>query len=277
MNEQAYASLNQTTIQAVLDHCKEYRNTIVEPVSYNKTLHETLEVLRAKKLTAIPVKKLEIIGIVSIADILNFILFSKKSDNVPIESMLGATEESSTNFILSADTTIYVLIQLFTGQDYHHRALIKDEAGEINMITQSDLMSFIYKNFKESFNLPITRACRLYVRNPQLADPIGESNVESPAVKKVITVQSSTSALDTFSDLELLNVADVHVLSKNILDFFNTKRALSTCTREDDVNTAVKMMLGNEKDRIWVVDELKPVDIVTVTDILCLMRPNINL
>ncbi|KAJ3253846.1 hypothetical protein HK103_007707, partial [Boothiomyces macroporosus] len=256
----AYASLNKTTIQAVLDHCKEYRNTVVEPVDYNKTLHETLAILRTRKLTAIPVKKLEIIGIVSIADILNFILFSNKSDNVPIESILGVTEESSTNFILSADTTIYVLIQLFTGQDYHHRALIKDEAGVINMILQSDLMSFIYKNFRELFDLPVTRACRLYVRNPQLADPIGETTSESPAVKKVLTVPNTKTALETFkfmyemhigsvaivnqqdeivescslSDLEVLNVADVHLLSKNIMDFFNLKRLLAACSKEDD-------------------------------------------
>ncbi|KAJ3270744.1 hypothetical protein HDV01_007436 [Terramyces sp. JEL0728] len=302
MNQQAYDSLNKTTIQAVIDHCRSHKNTIVEPIAHDKTLHETLEILQSKRITAIPVKKLEIIGIVSIADILNFILFGNKSDQVPIESILGVTVESSTNFILSGDTTIYVLIQLFTGQDYHHRALIKDETGVINMISQSDLMNFIHKNFKDLFQIPITRACRLYVRNPQLADPIGEAVARSPAIKQVLTVPDTNTALQTFkymyemnigsvaivnrenhivescsiSDLEVLNVADVQLLSKNIVDFFQKKRNLATSFKGDLVEKAVHMMLELGRDRIWVVEDLKPVDILTVTDVLCLLRPNIK-
>lgn len=64
----------------------------------------------------------------------------------------------------------------------------------------------------------------------------------------IVNQQNEIVESCSLSDLEVLNVADVHLLSKNIMDFFNLKRLLATCSKEDDVNYAVKMVSSIDID-----------------------------
>lgn len=227
------------------------------------------------------------IGLVSAVDLLNFVGSSgriESSLSANVVSAIGSTNESLSLWSEPLSRPLHVAMEQFC-KGCHH-ALAIDEHQLPKMLSQTDIIRYIYNN-RNSEMLHVNQVLDL-----RLSDI---SQVEAVTVSSDTTIQDALPLLLQFGALPVLDANHGNLISSvsasdlrgtssaiaaniypmTVLDFLFAKHGKIVepivLNAQQTVGHAVQTMLSNRIHRVWVLSSEKKLTVISYTDVMRIM------
>jgi CBS domain-containing protein len=308
-------------LQAKIHHLIASKEALID-VSASTPIVEVLSLLEQKQILSVPVfdapdswvdadraeivvKNKQYIGIISVLDLVVYIFRNSSETNPsedasvlarPVSSAIGSTEESLSVWIESTNV-LDAMEQFSKGA---HRALVlpaADSSNEVKLLTQTDVVSFLFKiksnsaSLERIFNSKLSDLRRPNCKKDVVSVPISEGLIQALRVLLESKVYGVAVVDDEGKLASVLSVSDLRdvvasrlpsMRSVSVNDFLRQTElrsfdeALSTpftCTRDDRLKDIVEAMLQFRFHRVWLVNDAEqPTDVLTLTDIIYIVR-----
>jgi CBS domain-containing protein len=293
------------TIAAVLDS----RGPV--PALVTATDDESVEAILARldqhKILAVPVRRKEtgeFRSFLSITDLCTFIAFRSydpahpdstahfvKETNLkePLTSVIGLTEEDQSLWTFKPDEPLGKAIEFFSKGV--HRALVELGAGEYTVLTQTDVVKFLYANSDKLGEVMGKTVKDLHLVQGEVKT-ISHTATALEGFRKM-TINSLTSIcilgddevsmLDTLSqsDLKGIKTSNLRTVLQPVMTFLRGVRRFEsevhTPTAAVGADTTLYLTIGKllaaKLHRIWVCDGSKPIGVISLSDICCKFSP----
>jgi len=278
-------------------------------VNSTESVRDAVQMLRDNNILSVPVwddEEKSFIWFLSILDVLRFCMtdgLREDSSKAPYEfllkDMIPALGEDEAGLV----QTVYQHTNLSSVMEWFtlgvHRVLVQNAQGTTDkpsgsIVSQSDVVRFLLHHDKD-----LSADADRTLEEHGLLD----ADVPSIGPKKLITIDSSKTALEGFqmlftartsavgvvdsdnkllgnlsaSDLRGVKSGEVEqLLSLPIADFLQSQSRvpLTTCSPSSTLRQVIRLLVENRIHRVWVVDaENHVVGLITLTDILCKFAP----
>jgi len=291
--------LQTTTVADLIRYDTKYSDLVY--VITTTTIQECLSLLMVKDIISVPIfdeKEKNFVGIIDVFQITSFFAFSGLSENPDFHNFHNSGNLRE-NF--SPDLTVPVvdvvtpdLCFLESSTPFKEtlewlaqgtrRILVSQENGTHVLITQTDLIRYLYKNIEKFGDIK------------EATLELGE-NQKIQFLKKVSTVTTDGTALRAFQimhvkDTEVIAVVDslgslvadvsganlrgftkekLNTLFFPVLEFLDSQGSRNepvSCSQNDTIQTVMELMIKQHVHFIWIVDKnKKPEGVVSMTDI----------
>jgi len=264
------------------------------------TLQTGLERLHTNNILSLPVLNDEskIAGIVSVLDIASFIgsqldASCSKRDilKIPLSSVVACHLEGRALHVFKPTEKIEDLFPYF-GSGVH-RVLVEHAEGYSNL-SQTDVLEYLWKHPEpccvhlqnktlEELGLHKKRVISVDATIPAITaiQKLSETNVSALAI---IDEDGKLVANLSASDLRGLSSQHVDRLALNVLEFLekpcqegatHLKEPISVCPKTK-FGDCISKMVQEHVHRVWVMEEQKPVGIVSMSDVFTVIGANLG-
>lgn len=288
--------LHKTTIH---DLVRERKIKKLVTFQDDKKLFDCLELLASNDILSAPVVSHEnkFLGFVDVIDIANYVLqtltgstpvidrtsFEKITStffNTNIYHLLNSSDANSSLFASSRTTVPQLFLMFQTCQNHPQRIALIDPKGDLNMVTQTDLIVFIYKHRKSLGRilhqtvdeLKIAKACILVRSSASLVDALASLHSHRISGLALVDEFGRFSGNFSASDLRSIRPFIFANLSWTIKDFLSRSSKPHDpviCDFESTLEEILKLMITNKVHRVYVLNNnQQPVGVITMQNII---------
>jgi len=267
-------------------------------LSTNETISATLETLSQQDIQCVVlVDEQGVKGLVSVYDIMTWICFgcfdlssppTELEPNRSLESPIGDIcqifhEETNKVWKFNANSPIKSLIDPFCLGV--HRGLVEMPNEMFRLVTQTDLIKFIYAN-RNSFDILqktveqlgfAGRSSSIVSMKESESALVGFRRMEMEKVFALPILDESGSIVGNLSasDVRGLNTKEISKVLLPVNEFLavmNITQQPVTCTAATSLGQVLETLIGKHIHRIWVVEGSQPINVITLSSILYLFR-----
>jgi CBS-domain-containing membrane protein len=276
--------------------------TITISASYDESIESVLHKLQKHDLLSLPVydKENEIIGLVSVLDIMTYISWGKyfRSEDVTDEevtmfrhlshtvgTLLEQNKGAENVWVYPPETRINDILEPYSKGV--HRVLIpqKDTEGKVvhRVLSQTDIVKYLYSN-KHLFSSLLTETIAGLQLGTYSVISVTSDTIALDAFKKMSQQKLSAVAIVdkenaklvgnlSASDLRGLNAQKLPSIIRYVGNFLVAQHGYVkmplTVTPQNTLEDVITILLEKRVHRVWIVDESrKPTGVITMTDVL---------
>jgi CBS domain-containing protein len=277
-------------------------------VSKDAPIKEVLALMANYHVLSIPLKDGEkYTAIVDLLEIMTYVGFasyfkgpdgtakpdlSKLNLSLPVEEVVGLSEEGKTLWVRKASEPLPGVLELLSKGV--HRLLVEHEDKSMKLLTQTDVVRFLVARQDRA---AVREMCEQTLQNARLVDVSGG--------KPPVSCTPEWSALDAFRKLYISDVSAVAVVNdkgdlvgnvsatdvrglraesietvnKPVLEYLklhsggHLMHPITADPSRSTVGTVMAQMVAGRVHRVWVTEHLKPIGVVSMTDIMSKFSP----
>nr|CAG8600189.1 10_t:CDS:2 [Entrophospora candida]CAG8601929.1 1041_t:CDS:2 [Entrophospora candida] len=237
------------------------------------TVRSALKTMADNNITSLPIYSHvseEIVNIVNLVDILNYIIKEAVADeklptSINSERIINLDKPIEIVMTLDSDRESYRIFKSDANEGLHdtltafskgvHRSLVIDYTGKINpyILTQTDIIKYVYKHPESvpdiDFNLSL-KSLGLFSEDKK---------------EEVVVGYVNETALNVYRRMAFKNLIGIPILLPNSENILNPK----TATYDTSLKEVIEIIVENHIHRIWIIDQDKKIlGVITITDLI---------